>query len=761
MRRFARLLRSADSAMLGILLAVSALLWCVRVQGPASHAVDPFGNSDQYNYFYPLHRAVAERLRAGELPLWNARQLAGAPLLATPQAGVFYPPNLLHVWMPTERVFELLAFAHLCWAAWLMYGLCRSLGAQPAVAAIGGASYAWSSYVVGCHLWPPCLAALAWFPLPLLGTALLERAPARSALCTALGVAALLVCGHYPLALFGLQAAAAYAAFSCLRLGLRAGARAALSGSLRVGLAALAGVLLAAPQWLPTLELVQLATRSSHGLTAQQLEPFGPLSGSVLRALFAPAARGGGYAGAMSLLLLPLAALMPRPALRTEAVFFAALAMCFALLSLGSSTPLYALYTYLPGARLFRGPVRAMCVFVLGGSVSAALCLDGLFAVGASVAAAATGRARAHALVFSVLGLAALALLLLVPQLSAAVVIASALAIGAVALVPSRWRPGMVAAVGCIVLADLTLIPSTPDRQIWRAGALDTLARLEAPYRELSRQLGAARCLVEPARRHPLATAPRVAAQFGLRVFEDYEPLSLQRYADYAAFLQRAALYDPDDPVLMYAGGLDRRAPWLQPRLLAAAGVRAIARVQQGADSRPGLRITWLPDALPRTYLVHDVRPAQSATATLRALGRGELGRDAVVIEHAPAGLQNGSIPSGPERVKLTRDEPERVVIDATLTAPGALVLLDAHYPGWRATVNGVRTRIYPANYLFRAVLLPAGQHRVVFEYVSWPVRVGLGLCALGLLLVTMLVARQRRRAEAPQARAPAAAPSE
>ena len=62
-------------------------------------------------------------------------------------------------------------------------------------------------------------------------------------------------------------------------------------------------------------------------------------------------------------------------------------------------------------------------------------------------------------------------------------------------------------------------------------------------------------------------------------------------------------------------------------------------------------------------------------------------------------------------------DEPNRVVVHARLAEPGMLVLADSYYPGWRATLEGAVLDIHPANHLFRGVFLPAGSHRVVFEY--------------------------------------------
>jgi uncharacterized membrane protein YfhO len=63
-------------------------------------------------------------------------------------------------------------------------------------------------------------------------------------------------------------------------------------------------------------------------------------------------------------------------------------------------------------------------------------------------------------------------------------------------------------------------------------------------------------------------------------------------------------------------------------------------------------------------------------------------------------------------------------------------VLSDVYYPGWIATMDDRPATIYPANFAFRAVLVPGGSHRVVFvfEPVMW--KIGLlisGVTAAGL----------------------------
>jgi hypothetical protein len=96
---------------------------------------------------------------------------------------------------------------------------------------------------------------------------------------------------------------------------------------------------------------------------------------------------------------------------------------------------------------------------------------------------------------------------------------------------------------------------------------------------------------------------------------------------------------------------------------------------------------------------------------------------------------------SGPGRVHILRTEPERVRLDVSATAPAMLFLADLDYPGWRATVDGRDTPIYRANYLFRAVHVPAGQHTVEFVYQPRSFRLGLFVTVAATALVVAALA--------------------
>jgi uncharacterized membrane protein YfhO len=73
------------------------------------------------------------------------------------------------------------------------------------------------------------------------------------------------------------------------------------------------------------------------------------------------------------------------------------------------------------------------------------------------------------------------------------------------------------------------------------------------------------------------------------------------------------------------------------------------------------------------------------------------------------------------------------------------LVVTDAYYPGWKALIDGKETKIYIANYLFRAVQVPEGKHTVTFIYRPESFFYGAAISFLSFCIVTMLLLRKRQ----------------
>ena len=68
------------------------------------------------------------------------------------------------------------------------------------------------------------------------------------------------------------------------------------------------------------------------------------------------------------------------------------------------------------------------------------------------------------------------------------------------------------------------------------------------------------------------------------------------------------------------------------------------------------------------------------------------------------------------------------------MAAPAILVVSDAYSSDWDVTVDGQPATLYRANYSFRGVWLPAGDHTIEFTYRPRAFLIGGAISVLALL---------------------------
>ena len=152
--------------------------------------------------------------------------------------------------------------------------------------------------------------------------------------------------------------------------------------------------------------------------------------------------------------------------------------------------------------------------------------------------------------------------------------------------------------------------------------------------------------------------------------------------------------------------------------------------------------------AQPRAYLVSAARTVGSAAAAWEVVAAPSFNpRRTVVLERVDSrfrgndrGRANGE--DTPGSARLTSDGPQRVTIVVEAATDSWLVLADAWFPGWTATLDGVPVPVLRANYLVRAVAVPAGRHEIVFSYDPPGYATGrsISVAAWGVLAVTLLL---------------------
>ena len=192
----------------------------------------------------PLRVEVWRAWSRGEVPSWNGSAFSGSPLLASYRPGAMHPLTIALAPLGPLAAFQLLVLVSLGLTGPLVFLYARRLGAGPVGALGAGLGFALGPYLVA-HLGDTAaLVAAPTLPLVLyVAEAQLARPRTTTAAGLALAVAFLLLAGSP-------EAAGAGALLLGARLAI------ALLGRVRtlaVWGAVLAGVLLAAPQLVPTL----------------------------------------------------------------------------------------------------------------------------------------------------------------------------------------------------------------------------------------------------------------------------------------------------------------------------------------------------------------------------------------------------------------------------------------------------------------------------------------------------------------------------
>ena len=160
-------------------------------------------------------------------------------------------------------------------------------------------------------------------------------------------------------------------------------------------------------------------------------------------------------------------------------------------------------------------------------------------------------------------------------------------------------------------------------------------------------------------------------------------------------------------------------------------------------EETPGIRIYENLRAMPRVWLTPEVVSVNSAEA-LAAVKSGTLkdGREfepaRMALVEAPITLTSEADPNATATVTGYRN----TLMDVRTSSRSAafLVTSDAHFPGWRARIDGQETQLYRADYAIRGVLVPPGEHLVQFEYKPKSFYVGAAISAVGLLLISGLL---------------------
>ena len=139
--------------------------------------------------------------------------------------------------------------------------------------------------------------------------------------------------------------------------------------------------------------------------------------------------------------------------------------------------------------------------------------------------------------------------------------------------------------------------------------------------------------------------------------------------------------------------------------------------VQDKATGQPVAQLN--PYANGAAWFVGRVDLVDGADAEIAALDTLDT-RRAAVVDRRFAGLMAGVQPAADSsaRIALTDYRANRLTYEYTAAEPGVAVFSEIYYPhGWSVTVDGQPADYFRADYILRAMALPAGTHTVVFSF--------------------------------------------
>ncbi len=749
-----------------------------------------------------LRRCLAE----GTLPLWNPYQCFGQPLFGKGLGQFLYPTTWLYLFLATPVAYTVSAVGHCSFTALGQYLLLRRLGMSRMAAWTGASLWCASGPYLSLVNMANIYAAAAWLPWAF-WTALRLFATAGSRTATlvwALVIGATMFAGSPEVTLMcGAAVALAIPYLTSQRARPRSLGQPLLMSF--AGLVLAAG--LSAVQWLPLRETFSHSYRNTlgslnatywsiHPVTLHQAFLPVPLDDLPIK----PEHRDAFFDGREPLLAslylgvgtftLAGAAFTERS--RPFRTFFALLALVGLFLSLGKWSPVYAgARVILPVLSSFRFPAKLWLLATLAFSVLAAMGVD---------AWCATGRERRWiwpATAFLVGTIALVMLANLNPQgpLWRFLLVSDQILdrpLGTLRTLKATFGFFLLAALSALLCCAASLLRWRTARwRVWTVAGVCALSVIDVVRNVPGLNPTVRRSLMDSTPAIVKAIGPDRA---GRVLFVAYDQTRIQSLLGHSSLFELPLDVSPEEVFLKmraYPVGIAGSGRWgidsfggdiaslnsahaataygmldralgtpTFPALARALGLRTIVALHKH-DLGEGLKLratVTLPtgepifvfdveNPLPRAYLVGATRPGADLSALISAIVQGWDPSEEVLLpaEESRALTEPKQAIAG--EVRAVDERSDRLHYRVTLDHEAVLVVTDSFDPGWQATVDGAPATLMRANAIFRAVVVPAGEHVVEMTYRPRSVVLGSWISGLTLALVALWSACQIKRA--------------
>jgi hypothetical protein len=704
-----------------------------------------------FHMYYTLAERAFDR---GEWPLWNRYEFAGIPLLANYQSAVFYPTRLLHRFLDIPWATTIFILINVWLCGFNAYLCGRGIGLAPYAARF--LSFAWMlcSYCAIWVYWPVNTVA-AWVPIVFLGAEwILTGKPRKGFFALALGAVLLLLAGHPETAFaFGIN----FGLYFVLRLATLPKAQRAAKQAVAVAAGAWALALcVCMAQLLPFIEYLpnsQHFMERPGGDSAEHAVQMGSVINMFVPRFYGVTAEGtfwgsrDQYHSNFTNLVYPSIAVWLAAALaftvtrrhrdhrlRVLCLALPAVLSFLAAFHVPILRPLLALpvfssmwYLWHVGAGVFglsliaahgiqhgfaekprARDLAALAVPLLAGSGLVAFAY--FFNANVLEMEGRLDGVRREVLIAAGITVAALALFIASARFSKRLLLANALV--------------AVLAVD-LVLAVRSIHPTSPREHIFfETETTNWLLNQQQPVRT------AIVTAYIPSGFLPVYGIEQTIAYDGilpLRFFRAFEKLGEDFWRKLMAPLGvQFVLHDP------------RYTPYIVD--YAPDDFVRAAEMEE-------LEIWEYQKAFPRAWLVDRTQVVETPQAMLDAIRSPEFDPASVAYVESPIEGDTLVDEGGQTGTAFVTEWTENTItlsIDANRDA--ILILAEAYYPGWDATVNGETADIFPVFSILRGVRVPAGESIVQFSYDPMSFRIGLTISAVALVVSAVYAGRRIRR---------------
>lgn len=743
-----------------------------------------FPNKAQYfdvlRQLYPWKTVVLESLKQGQMPLWNPYNFSGAPLLANFQSAVFYPLSILYFLLPQILSWTILVMLQPLLALLFTFFYARKIGISRLGAIFSAFSFAFSSFMTVWLEYNTIGQAILWLPLSLLSIEyLLEKKEIKWILIFVFALLSSLLAGHVQIFFYLLVFLAIYFLFRNKVLNKK-------NFNKELSLFSLLTILslgIGAVQLIPGLELVNESARSPHAydflVNKILIQPWQLIMFIVSDFFGNPATRNywltDTYVGKVTsigvvAIIFVLSGIFSKKNPIKKFFLWAALI----ILILVTNNPLTQLI-YRINLPLISGSAPTLSIFLF--------CFALSLLAGFGIDVLAKERVSFRKYLYLILPIMAIFAFLLTITLFlqktnlyglgsnlgislrnlyyASTLIAVSALLLALAVRNKKLCYLLLVVLLLINIFDLwrgflKFNPFTPKKLVFPKAEVLSFLQREAG---VNRFWGYGTANVEA----------NFASYYRLFSPDGYDPLYPKRYGEFIQSSKDGKVQTQfnvqtrsDAVIFNDFGEIMLSSNKSRLKVLDLLGVKYVLdRVENNSTQNTfpidrfkllydekGWKIFENKKALPRAFLVSDYKIANNAVEFERLFFAKDFDPlKTIILDQKPERGLNNIYHLSDTRVESYM--PNEIRISTKTDGDGLLFLSDAYYPGWKAYVDEKQTKIYRADYAFRAVFIPKGEHTVKFSFeprsFEWGYKVTL-ISAI-LFLTFLFLARKTRKA--------------